>query len=131
MEILSFSFTRIVVKDAKALLVFYCDALGFTQALRVDHGEGDDAFVEYFLSIKQGMPPQLVLMQYLHRDAPKPGEVVVALQVDDLDAALDVVIASEGKIAVPVQDIPEHGMRLSFVEDPEGHAIELIQITSA
>jgi predicted enzyme related to lactoylglutathione lyase len=125
----SFLFTKLMVRDIVKLERFYREVLGFAHVRRIEEGAGNHAFVEVFLSVGQAPGgPQLVLMQYLNRPAPAPGEAVLGLMVDDVDETVTAVQAGGGGIAVPAFIIPEHFLRMAYVTDPEGHTLELMQM---
>lgn len=127
MSVTAFAYAKVVVKDADALAPFYTRALGLTAAMRIEEGEGDHAFVEHFFSTGAGAPPQIVLISYLNKPAPAPGESILAVAVDDVDATLVAIEAAGGRTTVPAFDIPAHQMRMAYAIDPEGHSIELIR----
>ena len=128
MTVTAFAYAKTVVSDSDALKSFYTGALGFTAAIRIEEGEGDDRFVENFLSIGAGAAPQLVLISYAHRAAPAVGESIVAIVVDDVDGTLAAIERAGGRTTVPAFDVPEHQMRIAYAADPEGHSIELMKI---
>ena len=123
----AFSYAKVVVDDIDTLRKFYSEALGLTVALELAEGEGDQAFREVFLSV--GPPPatQIVLIQYLKKPAPPPGELVIALTVDNVDATLASIVKGGGKVTVPAFTIPAHKLRMAYATDPGGHTLELMQ----
>jgi predicted enzyme related to lactoylglutathione lyase len=124
----SFPYTKIMVNDAASLERFYVDVLGLGHVRRIDEGAGEHAFIEIFLSAgKQQGGAQLVLMQYLNRPAPTPGEALLAFMVDDLHATVAAVQGADGGVTVPAFDIDAHHLRMAYVTDPEGHTLELMQ----
>ncbi len=128
MTVTAFAYAKVVVRDSDALTPFYTEALGLTAAMRIEDGEGEHHFVEHFLSAGAGAPPQVVLISYADRPAPTPGEAILALAVDDVDATLRAIEGAGGRTTVPAFDIPEHHMRMAYATDPEGHTLELIKV---
>ena len=128
MAVNAFAYAKVVVGDSDALSPFYTEALGLTAAMRVEEGEGDQAFVEHFLVAGPGPAPQIVLISYKNRPAPPVGEAILAVSVDDVDATLAAIEAAGGRTTVPAFDIPEHKMRMAYATDPEGHTIELMRV---
>ena len=43
--------------------------------------------------------------------------------IEEVDAA----VAAGGSLYLPVHHLPDHGLSLAYVRDPEGHLIELIE----
>jgi catechol 2,3-dioxygenase-like lactoylglutathione lyase family enzyme len=84
-------------------------------------------------------------LELLHRPEGRPGlqaadpvEAVlthgfghVALDVPDVDAAYDVLLASGATDRMTPRPSPEPGVRMAYVGDPEGNLIELLDRTAA
>jgi catechol 2,3-dioxygenase-like lactoylglutathione lyase family enzyme len=130
MTAIAFALARFKVADLPGLEKFYTEALGFTVAVRVTDGAGEDELHEIFLSLGNAQP-QFALLHYPNRIAPQPGEAVIAFIVDDLRASVAAVEAHGGTNLTGIVDVPEHNMKLAFVTDPEGHTVELMQMTTA
>jgi lactoylglutathione lyase len=129
MPALNFAFTKMVVADLAAAEHFYTSTLGLTRLTYIEFGEGSHALKEVILSIA-GADPQVARLNLIHypsRPTPAPGEAIFGFMVDDIEAALEAMIAAGGQIAVPLQDVPEHSLRLAFIADPEGHMVEILQ----
>jgi lactoylglutathione lyase len=56
-------------------------------------------------------------------------DVILGFQTDDVAAFVQRAVDAGGKIVDPVRDDPEHGVMVGFVSDPEGHLIEVVQVT--
>lgn len=125
MPVKSVAFTKIMVRDLAAQERFYCGVLGFTPGHRLADGEGADAFSELVIALGAS---QIVLMQYLHKPAPVPGEAILGLMVDDVDETLAAIVAGGGAVAVPAVAIPAFKLRIAYAADPEGHMLELMQV---
>lgn len=130
MAVKSIAYAKIVVGDLDRLQSFYSEFLGLTLAMRIEEGEGDDAFAECFFAPGPQSPPQIVLIAYTNRPAPPRGEAVLALRVDSVDEIVASTCRGGGAIAVEAYDVPEHNIRMAYVTDPEGHLIELIQMSN-
>lgn len=130
---LSLSFTKLHVTDAAAAERFYAAALGLETVARIEHSEGEQAMLEVIMSVSKGNASgaNLILVSYPNRPRPAPGEAVTGFMVADLDAMLARALAAGATIDTPVTDVPEHGLRLAFILDPQGHRVELLQRTGA
>jgi predicted enzyme related to lactoylglutathione lyase len=129
MAILNLALTKIVVADVEAQERFYTQALGLTRTAYIEQGEGEAHIREAILGVagaQLGMA-QLSLVQYVGRAAPPPGEAIIAFMSNDLEATIAAMVEAGGQIVVPVQEVPEHGLKLAFVIDPEGHTVEILQ----
>jgi lactoylglutathione lyase len=127
MTALGLAFAKIVVGDLPALERFYEAVFGTRVTARIVAGEGENALEEVILAMGDGGGSSLILIRYPARPAPAPGELVVGLTVADVAASVEAAVAAGGAVVVPPVDVPEHGLRLAFVTDPEGHTLELVQ----
>lgn len=123
------AFTKLNVSDPAKALAFYNSVVGLEQTARIEGGEGEGAFHEFILSRPGSGPaaPKLILMHYYNRPAPAPVDVTVGFMVPDVAEALAAAVAAGGDVVVPVIDEPDHGLKLCFVTDGQGHQVELLQ----
>ena len=121
-----FNFVKIVVRDIAAMERFYTAGLGFAVQDRID-AEG---FSEVMLAQKEGA---FTLVLYHHTDQR-------AIDVGNNWGPLGFIVrdcaaAHAGLIALGAQEVRAPGtfgaMTVSFVSDPEGHEIELLQVPPA
>ncbi len=114
------SHTCLLVGDLERALEFYA-WLGFEERMRLGEGENLSVFCglpgdEDRLQLKLAPPSQV--------SAPRLGHL--AIDVDDLDRLLQ---SLTGHGVVPEQPPPPRTgtLRLCFIHDPDGYAIELIE----
>jgi len=143
MAVQHFSHVGLCVSDLEASLGFYRDALGFEEVHRLrSSGEITDRLLELegtaltavFLE-RDGM--RLELLHYA-----RPGHVGEAgpaamnrlglthlsLRVDDLNATLEAMRAQGVTVLDQTRGgVPEHGVGVVFVTDPDGTRVELVQ----
>jgi predicted enzyme related to lactoylglutathione lyase len=126
----SFCFTKIEVKDIAAAETFYSQAIGLDVSVRLEAGEGENLMHEVVMALPGARPPapNLILVSFPNRSCPPPGEATTGFLVENVDAALERATAAGATIDVPAMDVPEHGLRLAFILDPQGHRIELLQV---
>ena len=121
-----FNFVKIVVRDMAAMEQFYIKGLGFSVQNRID-AEG---FSEVMLAQKEGA---FTLVLYHHTDqrAVNGGNSwgPLGFIVRDCVASHANLIAM-GALEVRAPDT-FGAMTVSFVSDPEGHEIELLQLPAA
>ena len=121
-----FNFIKIVVRDLTAMERFYSEGLGFAVQDRIN-AEG---FSEVMLAQKEGA---FTLVLYYHTDqrAVTSGNNWGPLGFIVRDCAA----AHAGLIALGAREVRPPaifgGMTVSFVSDPEGHEIELLQLPPA
>jgi outer membrane receptor protein involved in Fe transport len=70
--------------------------------------------------------PSLTLIKFLDRSSPPLGETILGFHTADIDALVERARLAGGALARPICDIPDHGVRVGFVADPEGHLIEVV-----
>ena len=121
-----FSFVKIVVRDIAAMERFYTEGLGFSVQNRID-AEG---FTEVMLAQKEGA---FTLVLYQHIDK---REVISGNSWGPLGFIVrDCAAAHTKLIAMGAHEVRTPGifgaMTVSFVSDPEGHEIELLQLPAA
>ena len=120
MEILH---TCLNVADADRTADWYVEQLGFERSWEFTTEDGatrnvyvaDEGGVEFQLSDTEGEEPSENGDLYDH----------VAVKVEDVDAAFE-RIDHHGVIKEP-GDQPAAGARTAFLEDPDGHVVELIE----
>ena len=123
----SFVFTKINVGDIDTLEHFYTTLFGMEVFARIAQGDGEAAMDERVLTRPGTRGPQLILVCHPNRPLPAPGESVLGLMVDDLDASFALAREMGASVVHPITEIPEHKLRLAFVADPEGHVVEILQ----
>jgi len=121
-----FNFVKITVADIAAMETFYTGALGFTVQNRID----TPAFREVMMAQKAG---GFTLVLYQHTDGRAlsngNGWGPLGFIVRDCDKDHAAAIAKgASEVRAPAAF---GGMKVSFISDPEGHEIELLQLPAA
>lgn len=126
--ITGYAFTKIIVSDLTAMERFYCDALGLSVKTRIEVDKPGYALRETVLVVGDDDGGTLLnLVQYLDRPYPAPGEATIGLSVSDMDAVIAAAVAAGGTVVTPPVELPDHGLKIAYVGDPEGHLLELLQ----
>jgi len=126
------SFTKIIVGDVERVFAFYRDVFGIEQQVRVKIGEGYDQLDEIVSKAVGGVgAPTLVIKSFVNRPAPAPGEMQIGFVVPNVDATISAALAAGGKVLKPAVDRPEHGIRVAFLHDVEGHTVEIVEMLPA
>ena len=113
------------VSDLDASLEFY-KVIGYEQVGRVDLGDGAS------LTMLKFPGEDVVTLELAHRPAAGPVEIGTGfshlpIQVDDLSVTID-VLTKVGISPGPVERPGGlHGPQVSWVVDPDGYRIELVQ----
>ena len=123
----NFVFTKLNVHAIDTLERFYCTLFGMEVITRVNLGEGEGAMDERILTKPGTRGPQLILFAQPGRPLPPPGESVLGLMVEDVERTLAEPQALGARVLHPLMEVPEHGLKLVYITDPEGHVVELLQ----
>jgi len=144
-RIIATDHTGITVANLERSLAFWQGVLGFELSHRAHH-TGDLASevtgvpgAEILLAVLKGYGHKIELLEYLAPSGRKHvdlrpcdvGSVHVALTVDNLDAVLSAIAASDWKAAGKPQTLktgPNAGKRVIYVRDPDGTTIEFMQL---
>lgn len=117
------NFFKLVVRDLDAMVAFYRRAFGFEIRNRIDLA----GLQEVMLALPED---RFMLVLYHHTDGREIaiGNAYgpVGFVTRDVDAAMAHAVASGATPGRGPIDMP--GMRIGFVDDPEGHEIEMVQI---
>jgi len=127
---MTYMFAKTFVHDLDAMAAFYEAVFGL-----VPFGRHKDAMlgreideITYQASYPGG--PALTLIKYLDSTGPTAGEAVQGFITNDLEAVVERARANGGTAPDPIRAIPEFGIKVAFVLDPEGHVNEVIEMQS-
>jgi len=125
-----FGMTKVIVSDIERAFAFYHSVFGLEESARVSKGEGESEMHEIIMGSERGKMsvPSLVVQSYPNKPLPPPGVVTLGFIVPDLEAAIDKAVNSGAIIKRPITLMPEHGIKVAFVSDPEGHLLEVVQM---
>jgi catechol 2,3-dioxygenase-like lactoylglutathione lyase family enzyme len=122
--------TAVAVSDLARALAFY-EALGFATVFQGSAQDGSRTITH--LRLGEGM---IELISYPEggprpepgrQGAPRLGLMHIAFAVDDIDAALaGLQAAGMAAPGVTVSETP-FGLRIAFIEDPDGTSIEFVE----
>ena len=116
--------TALWVEDLEATEAFYVDALGLE---RTWDFVGSDGATNVYVGSGDGA--EIQFKSHPDREVPEPaGFDHVAVSVEDTDATLERMAEETGCRVVrgPFQN-QEIGLRVAFIEDPDGYVVELVQ----
>jgi predicted enzyme related to lactoylglutathione lyase len=125
-----FSFTKLVVDDLDRMADYYCAVFDLhrTGRLRIEQGAIGEPIEEIFLCPSpDDRYGTFVLFKFLDRPAPRDVETILGFQTSDLETVLERARRGGGRLAAPIKAMPELGVRVAMVLDPEGHLCELVE----
>lgn len=127
----AFTFTKLVVHDLEAMADYYCAAFGLHRGKRekFEDGVSGEAIDEIALVANPGdLFGAMSLLKFLARPRAKNDEVILGFTTPDLFHLVDRVERAGGRLIGPVKEMPDHGLRVAFARDPEGHLAELVEL---
>jgi predicted enzyme related to lactoylglutathione lyase len=120
--------TKLVVADLERSLAFCKAVAGMEEVARVDAEIAGRKISEIMLKATSEGGAQLVLLRFDDRPRPAADEVILGFITTDLEAFVARTRAAGGAVAEEIKSMPEHGVRVAFVTDVEGHLIEVVQL---
>lgn len=123
-----FAFTKLVVADLEAAHAFYTSVFGITELARVTADIGGRGIQEIMYVPTREGGAQFVLLTFTDLETPRDDEVILGFMTDDIDGVVSRAVAAGGGVVSEPKDMPEHGVRVAFVKDNEGHLIEVVQL---
>ncbi|WP_420381785.1 VOC family protein [Novosphingobium sp.] len=127
-------FIKIVCDDEEKMADYYMKVYGLQVWQRVA-GQSvgvDEAFREVILMRPNpDIVETVVLFKFVDRPKPRDQQSIVGWITDDIEALNGRIVAHGGTLVGPLRDMPEHGIRVQFSEDPEGALSENVQMVAA
>ena len=123
-----FSFTKLLVDDLEKTAAFYKSVCGLVEQQRVDATiDGRPISEITFLPTYPG-GGSLTLLKFVAAPKPHNDELILGFTTADIEAFLERAKAAGGRVSDPIRAMPEHRLRVAFVQDVEGHLIEVVQL---
>ena len=126
-----FSFTKLVVADLDASAHFYTAVFGVKEQARVRAEIAGRPIDEILYEATAPGGGTFALLRYGDVTAPSHDEVILGIVTSDLAGVVTRVGDAGGSVVQAPTAMPEHGVTVAFVADPEGHLIEVVQLLSA
>ena len=128
----AYVFAKTFVRDLDAMGRFYSEVFGLVENNRHTDVMLGRAISEITYKPSAGRETGgLTLISYLDGDVPTAGEAVQGFFTSDLEAVCNRALAAGGSVPEPVRAIPEFGIKVAFVLDPEGHINEVVEMTAS
>ena len=113
----------IVVRDLAIAQRFYEATFGMKETNRV---RVDSLRLDEVILATPGAGAAIVLMRYDDGRAHAEVGQKLVFAVASPAAVADAAAAAGGKVIFPATEMPEFGATIAFVQDPDGHAIEVL-----
>lgn len=126
-----FGFTKLLVHDLERTATFYKAVCGVTELARVESKIAGRPISEIMFNATGQGAATFVLLKF--EGAPKPtnDEVIIGFVTPDLEAFIGRVKAAGGSVEEDLKSMPEHGVKVAFLRDVEGHLLEVVELLSA
>ena len=123
-----FSFTKLVVADLEASAAFYTDVFGLQEQYRVKDDIGGRDIEEILFEPTAPGGAMFVLLHFVDTPEPVAGSVLAGFVTDEIDDVFTRAAAAGATVVDPPHDAPEHGVRVGFLADTDGHLLEVCQM---
>jgi len=123
-----FGCTKLVVADLERACAFYKSVFGLTEQARVDAEIEGRKISEIMFHPTAPGGATFVLLAYADTTMPARSEAIILFITPDLATLLDKARAAGGTVVENAYDRPEHGVKVAFVRDNEGHLIEVVEL---
>jgi len=123
-----FGFTKLLVDDLERTAVFYKSVCGLVETVRVTSTIAGRRIDEILFNATGEGGATFALLKFAGAPKPAHDEVILGFVTPDLEAFVQRVGAAGGAVVEGIRTIPEHGVRVAFVTDVEGHLLEVVQL---
>lgn len=124
-------FAKIIVGDEEAMAAYYQAVYGLKEMHRLEGiaAATGERFREVIMSFDGTYATEsFVVFNFIDRDPPRDQQSIIGWVTGDIFALRDRIVAHGGRLVGELQDLPEHGVRVQFAEDPEGALSENVQL---
>lgn len=122
-----FGFTKLLVNDLASSAAFYSAVCGLKELARVDAEIEGRPIREIMFHPTGDGGATFVLLQFL--DQPGSGnDAILGFQTEDLEGFVHRTLAAGGQLVDPIKSLPDHGVKVAFVRDIEGHLLEVVEL---
>lgn len=122
-----FTFTKLLVNDLEKSAAFFRSVCGLVEQQRVDSAIAGRIIHEIVLGAADASGVPLVLVKFLDGVRPANDGVILGFVTDDLEAFLARTVTAGGAVHDAGRSATEHGYKVAFVTDVEGHLIEVVE----
>jgi predicted enzyme related to lactoylglutathione lyase len=119
----------LVVADLDACAAFYTDVFGVREQYRVHDDIAGRVIDEILFESTAPGGGTFVLLRFTDAaTAPSSDGVVLGFVTDEIETLFTRAVDAGGSVVEDIHDAPEHGVRVGFLADVEGHLIEVVQL---
>jgi predicted enzyme related to lactoylglutathione lyase len=122
-----FGFTKLLVTDLEAAAEFYTAVFGLKENYRVHSDIADRVLDEILFEAAAPGTATFVLLKFEGVTRPSSDEVINGFITSDLDALVQRALDAGGAVAREPVEQAQHGVKVAFITDIEGHMIEVVE----
>lgn len=122
-----FGFTKLVVHDIEQAHSFYTSVCGLVELFRYDSEIAGRPITEIGYCPTGEGGASFALLKFLDAEQAKKQELILGFTTENIDAFVTRAEQAGGSIVDPIREMPDLNLRVAFVEDNEGHLIEVVQ----
>lgn len=126
---MTYMFAKTLVADLEKMAAFYEAVLGLIPFQRHQDTMLGRPISEIMYQASYPGGPAFTMISYTDGNPPPPGEAVQGFVATDLAATCARALAHGGTVPEPIKELPEYGIKVAFILDPEGHILEVIEMT--
>lgn len=123
-----FGFSKLLVNDLEKCAAFYKDVCGLTELARVESEIAGRGIKEIMFNATAPGAATFVLLKFVDTTKAYSDEVITGFITDNLETFVERAKKAGGKVVQDIQSQPEHGVKVAFVTDIEGHLLEVVEL---
>ena len=122
-----FGFTKLLVADLETSATFYRDVFGLKETTRIQSEIAGRALEEILFNPTGEGAATFVLLKFADATTPSANELILGFLTDDVDALIARATAAGATVLREALDYEHLGVRVGFINDLEGHVVEVVQ----
>ncbi len=121
-------FTKLIVEDIERASEFYQAVCGL-----VEDGRGEDKIAgrpirEIYFKREPVGNGSFTLTKFLDAPRPRSQAMILGFMVEDIEAFMQGAVNAGAEVVEAITMRPEYGVKVAFVNDPEGNLIEVAEM---
>ena len=127
-RVVPLGFTKLVVEDLDKMGAFYGAVCGFIEEARAEAKIADRPIRELHFKADPPGTGTFTLTKFLDASRAVGDALILGFVSDNIQQFVDDAVNAGATVVEPVSSQPEHGVKVAFVNDPEGNLIEVVEL---
>ena len=123
-----FGHTKLVVDDLERTAAFYSEVCGLVERGRADATMQGKAGSEIMFAPTAEGGAMFALVKFFDSPKPPSNDVLLGFMTADLEDFCARVESAGGQVTHAIETVAEHGVKVAYVTDVEGNALEVLQL---